>query len=386
MKALNEYVGNAEVFPILKKLDFYNHAGVSPLPRASGQAMIDFVRQIETSAYVGSDWHARIAGLRQSAATMLNCTKEEIAFIKNTSEGLNIVAAGLDWERGDRIVTTNVEYPANIYPWMEVARRYGVELVMVEESADREGRRMVTTERILEAAAHPRTRLVTLSHVEFASGQRHDLATIGAFCRANNKLLCVDAIQSMGVIPIDVAAMKIDYLSADGHKWLLAPEAAGVFYCRKELLEKTRPLNVGWLNVVNAQDFSKYDYTLRPDSGRFESGSLNVPGLLAFKESLELLLELGVENVGKRIRVLEDRLIAGVVAKGYMIASPREGEQWSTILSFASAKHPAQEIVSKLKAEHRIELMVRHGRVRFAPHFYNTEEQVDRLIGLLPGN
>jgi cysteine desulfurase / selenocysteine lyase len=386
MKALSDYIGNAEVFPILEKMDFYNHAGVSPLPRPSGQAFIDFVRQIETSAYVGSDWHAKIDQLRQSAGTMLNCTKQEIAFIKNTSEGLNIVAAGLDWKRGDRIVTTNVEYPANVYPWMEVARRYGVELVMVEESADGEGRRIASTERILEAAAHPRTRLVTLSHVEFASGQRHDLAAIGNFCRANGKLFCVDAIQSMGVIPIDVAEMKIDYLSADGHKWLLGPEAAGVFYCRKELLEKTRPLNVGWLNVVNAQDFTKYDYKLRPDSGRFESGSNNTPGLLSLKESLELLLELGVANVGQRIRELGDRLIAGIVPKGYTIASPRQGEQWSGILSFASPKHAAKDIVAKLKQEHKIELMVRHDRVRFAPHFYNTEEQIDRLINLLPGN
>jgi len=151
---------------------------------------------------------------------------------------------------------------------------------MVPEETDANGRRHVPVEKILAEADNPQTRLVTLSHVEFASGQRHDITRIGEFCRANGKLFCVDAIQSLGVLPLDVQAMKIDFLSADGHKWLLGPEGAGIFYCNRELLERTRPLMVGWMNVIDAQQYGSYNYTLRPDAGRFECGSYNVAGLL----------------------------------------------------------------------------------------------------------
>src|SRR5262249_54320330 len=147
------------------------------------------------------------------------------------------------------------------------------------------------------------------------------------FCRDRGKLLCVDAIQTLGAIPVDVAAMQIDYLSADGHKWLLGPEGAGILYCRRELLAATRPLVVGWMNVVNAQDFGHYDFTLRPDAAKVECGSWNVPGFLALKGSLELLASLGVEAIAGRIKSLTDRLIEGLEAKGYSIISPRgEGE------------------------------------------------------------
>ena len=384
MEELQSYVGNSEIFPILKFVDFFNHAGVSPLPKSAAQAFIDFAFQISSLAYVQANWHPLIDQTRQIAAEMLNCQKTEIAFIKNTSEGLSIVANGIDWKTGDRIVTSNVEYPANMYPWMNVVARFGAELVKVEEEADTDGRRVVPLEKILKAADHDRTRLVALSHVEFASGQRHDLKSIGAFCRARGILLSIDAIQSMGAVPVDVAEMSIDYLSADGHKWMLAPEGAGIFYCHKELLEKTRPLTIGWMNVVNAQDFGKYDFTLRADSGRFECGSHNVPGLLALRESLRLLHGLGAKAVANRIKQLGDHLISGLESKGYAIASPRSVDQWSGIISFGSPSHSPDAIAATLRKEHRIELMVRHGRLRAAPHFYNTEAQMDRLVSLLP--
>jgi selenocysteine lyase/cysteine desulfurase len=383
MDQMKSYIGNAEIFPILRCWDFYNHAGVSPLPRPAAHALVDFAYQIQSHAYLDSGWHPQIDETRAAAALMLHCTKQEIAFIKNTSEGLSIVANAIDWKPGDRIVTTNVEYPANIYPWMNVAARFGAEVVQVSEETDANGCKIVPVEKLLDAAARDRTRLVALSHVEFASGQRHDLKTIGQFCRERGILLSIDAIQSLGAVPVDVSEMPIDYLSADGHKWLLSPEAAGIFYCRKELLQKTRPLTVGWMNVVDATNFNRYDFTLRPDSGRFECGSLNVPGLLAMKESLKLLNSLTSEVIAHRLKTLGDRLIAGATAKGYTLASPRGGEQWSGIVSLATKRSP-EEIVAKLRKEHRIEIMVRHGRLRVAPHFYNTEAQIDRLVGLLP--
>jgi selenocysteine lyase/cysteine desulfurase len=381
---MTELVGNVEAFPILRHVDFFNHAGVSPLPHAGAEALRLYSRQAESAAYLGSNWHQDIEKLRQSAAALLNAHRDEIAFVKNTSEGISIVANGLDWQFGDKIITTAVEYPANIYPWMETVRHRGVKLVMVPEEDAEGGSRLIPLEKILEAASDPRTRLISLSHVEFASGQRHDLLRIGEFCAQRKIRFCVDGIQSLGIIPVDVKSMQIDYLSADGHKWLLGPEGAGIFYCRRELLEHTRPLMIGWMNVVNAQNYGDYDYTLRADAGRFECGSYNVPGLLAFKASLELLQSAGIDPIGQRLKLLTDILIAGLKKKGYQVISPRESQQWSGIVSFASPVHSHDQIFTDLRRNHKIEIAVREGRLRCSPHFYNTESQIDKLVDALP--
>ena len=384
-RGIDYFIGNADEFPVLRHWDFFNHAAVCPLPRAAADALRRFAMQAETIAYIDTGWYRDIGALRQSAAAMINATRDEIAFVKNTSEGLAIVANGVAWNTGDRIVTTAVEYPANVYPWMELARSRGVELVMVPEETGEDGSRQVPLDRILQAADHPRTRMVTLSHVEYASGQRHDLAAVGTFCRENRVLFCVDAIQSLGVLPVDVKAMQVDYLSADGHKWLLGPEGAGIFYCRKELLESTRPASVGWMNVVDAQNYGDYNYTLRPDAGRYECGSYNVPGLLALKASVDLLSGVEVGRVARRVKALTDRLVDGIRARGYSVVSPRDHDQWSAIVSF-TARDPSQhqQIWQTLRTAHKIELAVREGRLRASPHFYNTEDQIDRLVDRLP--
>jgi selenocysteine lyase/cysteine desulfurase len=352
----------------------------------AADAFRSYSSEAEFAAYMGTNWYAEIERLRILAASIINAHRDELAFIKNTSEGISIVAGGLDWQWGDRVVTTNVEYPANIYPWMEVARGRGVKLVMVEEEVGPDGTRQVPVEKILQEAADPRTRMVSLSHVEFASGQRHDLATIGAFCRANKKLFNVDAIQSVGVLPVDVQAMNIDYLSADGHKWMLGPEGAGIFYCRRELIERTRPLMVGWMNVINSQDYGNYDYTLRADAGRFECGSYNVPGLLALKASLAMLHTLGVANIAARVKATTDRLVEALRAKGYQIVCQRGDEQWSGIVSFVSPTRDHNAIAKDLRKQHKTEIALREGRLRVSPHFYNTDQQIDRLIEHLPGH
>ncbi len=385
-ETLQSLIGNTGAFPVLNHWTFFNHAGVAPIPKAGADAMRQFAQQAEQGAYLGTSWYRDVEKLRLSAAKLINAHRDEIAFVKNTSEGIAIVATGIDWQWGDRVVTTAVEYPANIYPWMEQQRNRGIKLVMVPEELDEHGRRHVPMQKIYEAAADPRTKLVTLSHVEFASGQRHDITEIGAFCRSRGILFCVDAIQTLGVLPVDVKAMNIDYLSADGHKWLLGPEGAGIFYCRRELIERTRPVMVGWMNVVNAQNYGNYDYTLRPDAGRFECGSYNIAGLLALKASLDILAGLGVDAVSARLKILTNRLIAGLVGKKYDIVSPRTGDQWSGIVSFKSRSKPHEPIVSLLRKDHKIEIALREGRLRASPHFYNTEAQIDRLLEALPGN
>lgn len=378
------YVGNADVFPVLTKWDFFNHAGVCPIPAPSAEAIRKYAAEAAYGSYLGTNWYAKVGQLRQMCATLINAHPGEIAFIKNTSEGISIVAHGLDWQWGDRIVTTDVEYPANIYPWMEIARSRGAKLIQVPEETDANGRRSVPVEKILHEASNARTKLISLSHVEFASGQRHDIAQIGAYCRANKKLFNVDAIQSIGVLPVDVKAMNIDYLSADGHKWMLGPEGAGFFYCRKELIERTRPLMIGWLNVINPQQYGDYDYTLQNNAGRFECGTWNIPGLLALRSSIDLLQLAGIDAIAERVKLLTDRIEAGVASKGYGLVSPRADDAWSGIVSFFSMKFKHEDIVNTLRKEHHTEIAVREGRLRASPHFYNTEAQIDRLIEHLP--
>ena len=368
---IERYIGNAEEFPVLRHWDFFNHAAVAPIPRAAAQALRRFADQAESVAYLDTGWYRGLAALRESVASMINAAKEEIAFVKNTSEGIAIVANGVDWRESDRIVITDVEYPANVYPWIEVSRSRGCELVRVAPR----------TESILEAAGDSKTRLVALSHVQYATGQRHDLATVGAFCRERGILFCVDAIQTLGVLPVDVRAMNVDYLSAGGHKWLLAPEGTGVFFCRRELIERTKPALIGWMNVADPLNYGKIDYTLRDDARRYEPGSYNVAGLLALKASTDLLASVGVDAVSRRLRAVTDRLVAGLEGKGYRVASPRGGDEWSGIVSFSAADPSThQQIWHRLRTDHRTELAVRDNRLRCSPHFYNTDEQIDRLV------
>ena len=385
LHGIDRYIGNDREFPVLRHWDFFNHAAVAPLTAAAASALRGFADQAETVAYIDTGWYREISALRETVARVINATKEEIAFVKNTSEGIAIVAGGVDWTADDRIVTTGVEYPANVYPWMEVVRSRGAELVMVPEEPRDDGARHVPVEKILEAADHPRTRMVTLSHVEYASGQRHDLAKVGAFCRGRDILFCVDAIQALGVLPVDVRDMNIDYLSAGGHKWLLGPEGTGIFYCRAELLENTRPPLIGWMNVADPLNYGKYDYTLRNDARRYEPGSSNVAGLLALKASVDLLSSVGTALIADRVRSLTDRLVEGVRSKRYRVICPRDGETWSGIVSFTAVdpdRHKA--IWQHLRQEHRTEIAVRENRLRCSPHFYNTEQQIDRLVEHLP--
>jgi selenocysteine lyase/cysteine desulfurase len=373
---ISHYIGNAEEFPVLRHWDFFNHAAVSPLPRRAADALRWYAGRIETEVYIDSGFYKQIEQLRAVSARMINAAPDEIALVKNTSEGLATVANAIDWREGDRIVTTSIEFPANRYPWMEVSRRHGVELITVPPP--------LTTERILEATGQPRTRLLTISHVQYSTGQRHDVAALGDFCRDRGILFCVDAIQSVGVLPVDVRAMNIDYLSADGHKWLLGPEGAGIFFCRRELLAETRPALVGWMNVINHLDYAHYDYTLKPDARKFECGTHNVPGMLALKASVELLMEVGIDTIAARLKSLTERLAEGLRAKGYGLVSPRGEDEWGGIVSFTAKHMNAEGVAAELRADRRIELALRDGRLRASPHFYNTEQQIDRLVEALP--
>jgi len=368
-------------FPILGAgWAFFNHAGVAPVCGRGARALEKYAGEASRDAYLTGKWYKRAEEVRKAAGRMINAEPGELAFVKNTSEGLAFVANGLEWKRGDEIVSTNVEYPSNVYPWMDLQNRLGVKHVMVAEEAD--GR--IDVEKIL-AAVNERTRMVALSHVEYASGYRNDVAKIGAFCRERGVLFCVDAIQSIGCLPVDVKGMGIDFLAADGHKWMLGPEGLGFFFCRKELIAGVRP-ELGWMNVINAVDYGNYDLTLRADAKRFECGSYNLAGILALGAALDLLLEVGMETVWARVDGLCEMIAEGVRRKGYRLISPRdrEGER-SGIVSFVSAVHDHSKVAAELERS-KVIVAVREGRLRASPHFYMSEAEVGRLVEGLPGH
>lgn len=380
---IDALIGNETEFPILSRWQFFNHAGVSPIPRRSAMALVKYAGQASENAYLDTTWFKQIEEFRRTIATLIAADRSEIAFVKNTSEGLSFVANGIDWNKGDRIVTTAIEYPANAYPWIDLQQRKGIDLVRVEEVVDAGGVRRVPLEKLIEAASHPRTRLLTLSHVEYGTGQRHDLRTLGQFCRDRGILFCVDGIQSIGVLPVNVREMNIDYLAADGHKWMLGPEGAGIFFCRNELIEKTHPSQIGWLNVRRPMDYDHIDYTLKSDAGRFESGTYIVPGLLGLKASIDLIASVGIEAISGQVRALTDRLAQFLEDGGYAVVSPRAAGEDSGIISFTRPDMDHAAVLKKLKEEHRIELAFRAGRLRCSPHFYNTIEQMEHLADIL---
>jgi len=374
----------ADLFPIRDRMAFFNHAGVAPISPMAARALRTYADQAESQAYVGSGWYKRAHEVKAAAARLINAAgPHEIAFVANTTVGLAQVANGLPLGEGDRVVITNVEYPANRYPWEHLARTRGVELVEVKQQPN--GR--IDVEDVIHGITD-RTRVVSLSHVQYASGFRIDLAAISAVCRQvpAGCYLCADAIQSVGVLPVDVRELGIDFLAADGHKWMLGPEGCGIFYCRAELAQLLTPNVVGWMCMEDAGNYGDYNYALLPDARRFEPGSWNIPGIAALGASLDMLNDVGVHEVWRRVETLTARLCEGLEAKGYRVFSPRavEAERSGIVVFELGDDKPPIAAIVDAAARRDVVIVAREGRLRASPHFYNTADQIDQLLDALP--
>ncbi len=366
-------------FPITRNYNFQNHAAVGPLSRRCAVAMRTYVQHAEENAYLKGGFYRHADYVRQLAAQLIGANADEVTFIKNTSEGISLVANGLSFSSGDNIVTTHAEFPANIYPWQALQSR-GVQLRMVMEE---EGR--IPLDRLI-ASIDNRTRLVTVSSVQFASGFRTDLAALGRACQEKGVLLFVDAIQSLGVMPLDVRTMPIDFLAADGHKWLLGPEGLGIFYVRKEIQGHLRPTCIGWLSMKDALNFDRYRFDFQDSIKRYDSGAYNLAGIYGLGGSLELILEIGIEQIHQHALALTDRMVTGLRERGYRIVSSRAKGEASAIVAFTSDLHDHDTIQRHLQQEHRLVIAVRCGRLRASPHFYNTPREIDQLVDALPAH
>ena len=366
-------------FPVTKSYIYMNHAGVAPISSRVRDAMMGFVEDATVNGAVNVEtWVETAEMCRSVAAQLINADSTEIAFMKNTTQGILIAANGIDWREGDNVVTTAVEFPANVYPWWSLKERYGVETRMAPE---REGRIHLDD---IVAAIDERTRVVTISHVEFASGYRNDIKTLGKICRERDIWFVVDAIQSLGAIEVDVKSSYVDILAADGHKWLLAPEGAAIFYCADEKRERLINTNVGWSSVVNPRDFLNYDLTQKPDATRFEEGSYNSVGLYGLNAAIELLLEVGVSTIETHILQLTIALIEGLESKGYRVITPKADSERAGIVVFESDQHTPIELYELLH-EQKIITAERGSGLRVSPHFYNTESEINtHLLEVLP--
>jgi selenocysteine lyase/cysteine desulfurase len=362
--------------PITRHWAFFDHAAVAPLTGRAQKAIQDWAADMADNGDVMEHrWVRRIEEVRCLAGKLIDADPLDIAFIKNTSEGIGIVAEGFPWKAGDNIVSAAEEYPANLYPWMNLASR-GIELRMVPS---RDARIWIDDIRSL---IDTRTRLVSLSFVEFASGFRNDLDAVGAMCRERGIFFFVDAIQGLGVLPLSVRQTPVDFLAADGHKWLLGAEGAGIFYIRRELVDMMHAVGVGWNSVIGARNFGRIDFRLKPNAGRWESGSLNVGGIVGLGASLELLLEIGIPAIQERVIELTDYLCERAKAIGMEIYSSRRPEDKSGIVSLTVPLADPIQLVRRFKKE-GVVINQRAGRLRVSPHFYNTHDEIDRLIGLL---
>jgi selenocysteine lyase/cysteine desulfurase len=365
--------------PVAQRFAYLDHASVSPLP----QSTVDAIQRWATEAtQIGNpawgDWVKGVERMRAAAARMIGAHSEEIALVTNTTAGISLVAEGFDWKPGDNVVTLADEFPSNLYPWMNLESR-GVETRRVATEVS--GR--LDLDR-LAAACDDRTRIVSVSWIGFATGYRHDVARIAEIAHERGAFFFLDAIQGLGAFPLDVSALGVDFLAADGHKWMLGPEGAGIAYIRRENLDRLRPIGPGWHSVMPGQDYTCIELNLRRTAARYEGGSQNNAGFLGLGASLQLLEELGAEDLAAAVLDITELACAKLAKIGAKIVSDRRmdhraGEQRSGIVAFEMpGKNPLAIKKHALKQE--IVFGCRAGRLRISPHAYNNEEDLERLV------
>ena len=343
-----------------------------PLPRCAGDQLRAWAEDQEQNGVVHwPSWERNLGVIRRDAARLIGADPDEIAFVGSTTHGLGLVAEGFPWRAGDSVVTAAEEYPSNIYPWMNLASR-GVTLRLVPSRA---GRIWVDD---LAAAIDGSTRLLTISHVEFASGFKNDLDRLVELCRARDVALCVDAIQGLGPHVIDVRRTPVDFLAADGHKWLLGPEGAGLLYVRRDWIERLRPLGVGWHSVVAPFNSPGIEFRLKPSAERWEGGSFNMPGLQALGASVGLLLEIGPAAVSERILERAAAVRALARSAGWQVFGSSHPEDLSGIVALTRSGVDPDRAARTLR-ERGVAVASRRGRLRVSPHIYNNEDDLRRL-------
>ena len=364
-------------FAQARDLRYLNHAAVGPWPKRTAAAVQKFAEEnVLLGARDYPDWMKVEQRLRERLARVLNApSTDDIALVKNTSEALSFVAFGLDWKAGDNVVISDEEFPSNRVVW-EALKPQGVEVIQVSlQGADPEG--------ALLAACGPRTRLLSISSVQFATGTRVDIERLGQGLKQRGVLFCVDAIQHIGALPFDVQASQCDFAMADGHKWMCSPEGLGVFYCRAELRPQLQLHEFGWHMLEHSGDYQRDQWQPAASAQRFECGSPNTLGVMALDASLSLLEEVGIDQIGKavtdRVMWLEEGLST---IDGVRLHSTRTAERRSGILTFSLDHKPTADVWQQLMRS-QVVCLPRGPGIRFSPHFYTQSQVIEETLAIV---
>ena len=367
-------------FPVARDSIFMAHAGVCILPKRATKSMQDYLEMCSLAHQESGDVWRHLNETRAIAGQLIGAKASEIALLGPTSLGLSLVANGLPWQPGDEIVCYHDDYPANVYPWMDLQRK-GVVLRFIQ--TDVPGH--ITPEAV-ERALTPKTKLVALASCHFFTGYRIDVDTIGRMLRSRGVLFCLDAIQTLGAFETRVD--HVDFLSADAHKWLLGPMAAGIVYVREELHDVLRPTLLGAWNVKSPNFIAQDEVEFERGSRRYEPGVLNAVGLYGMGAAMEMLLEFGIGNVSARLLKLKAHLVPQLESLGFSVLPPKDGDCASGITTATrDGGTPLEQVFEHLTANRAV-VSLRHNRagrahLRFSPHLYNTEQEVDRVCELI---
>lgn len=379
LDSLLQEAARLEAFPVCRQAIFLAHAGVTALPRAVAGAMIDSTLAASEAPPDFRRVYRDTQQTRAVAARFIGAHPDEIALLGPTSLGLSLFANGIPWEPGDEVICHGSDYPANVYPWLAL-RRLGVTVRTLEPERPGE-----ITPELVAAALTPRTRLVALASCHFVSGYRIDVDAIGRLLHERGVLFSLDAIQTLGAFPLSVE--HVDFLSADAHKWMLGPCAIGIVYVKREHFALLRPTLLGAENVTSPQYIAQSEIRFPETAARYEPGALNIAGIYGMRAALELIEGVGIEPVAAQILHLKAHLIAALRPLGFEIHGPTDGPNASGITTISHPHLEMGPLFRKLERE-RVIASLRHDRagrefIRFSPHFYNTEAELDHAVELL---
>ena len=365
-------------FPHPDSITHLNHAAVGPLPLRTGNAIKAFANEnVERGSQNYLVWLQKEKQLHFQLQQLINAPSvDDIALVKNTSEALSIVAYGIDWHEGENIVSSNQEFPSNRIVW-ESLSRFGVGFRQADLSASK------SPEQALFDCVDRKTRLITISSVQFSSGVRLDLDQIGEFCKKKGILFCVDAIQSLGVLNFDSQACQADFIMADGHKWMLGPEGLGVFYTTPNARNHLQLTQYGWHMIEECGNYDNKSWKIASSARRFECGSSNMLGIHALSASLSLLLETRMDQVEQLALECSEYLRSRIIAEQSLeLIASSLSQLESPILVFRHKNIANKQLYSHLQ-DNGVICALRGGGMRFSPHFYHTQGQLDRAISII---
>ena len=367
------------LFPAAQKYTYLNSAAVSPMPSVTADAVYSQLRDVSENGTVNfADWIATKERARILIAEMLCVKSEQIAFVRNTSDGFSSVANGIKWQSGDNIVTFEREFPANFYAWRRIRDQFGVQLRLCTEQNGR-----IDLDELI-ALIDENTQLVSISAVQFASGFRANLLKIGEAARKVDALFAVDMIQGFGAMQFDLPASLVDIACGASHKWLFSPEGCGIIYLSDRARERVEPTMVGWISVADAWNFENYEQKFKPNALAWETGTGSASLFYGLEQSLKLIHETGVRNIENYLEELTDFLCELLAGKDYEIVSSREKGEKSQIVCIKSRSDlTSNEIAKTLEAE-KIIVSPRGDRLRIAPHFFNNHADIEKLVEYLP--